>query len=52
MKKSKLIGFLLLIFTVVTIVGMFLDDDFYWQIYNYLTIIFSVCSGVVLIKEK
>ena len=52
MKKNKLIGFLLLVFTVYTIVGMVVDDSTYWQIYNYVTIMFSISSGIALLKEK
>lgn len=51
MKKSKLIGLLLLVYAVYTIVGMVVDDATYWQIYNYVTIIFSVISGIVLLKQ-
>lgn len=52
MRKNKIIGILLLIFTVYTIVGMVIKNNAYWAIYNYVTIIFSVLSGIVLLKEK
>ena len=51
-RKNKIIGILLLIFTVYTIVGMVIKNNAYWAIYNYVTIIFSVLSGIVLLKEK
>jgi len=50
-KKGKLIGLLLLVFAVYTIVGMVVDDSTYWQIYNYVTLIFSVISGIVLLRQ-
>lgn len=52
MKKTKVIGILLLIFAIFTIVGMVIEDDNYWAIYNYVTLIFSVISGIVLLKQK
>lgn len=52
MKKNKVIGVLLLVFAVYTIVGMVVKSDTYWGIYNYVTLIFSVSSAVVLLKQK
>jgi len=52
MKKNKGIGILLLILTISTIVGMVINNAAYWSIYNYATIIFSVLSGIVLLKQK
>ena len=42
----------MLVFAVYTIVGMVLDDAAFWKVYNYVTIILSVTSGVVLLKQK
>lgn len=52
MKKDKVIGLLLLIFVPYTIVGMAIASAAYWRIYNYVTIIFSLFSGIVLLKQK
>ena len=52
MKAAKVIGVLLLIFTVYTVIGMVLANDAFWGVYNYVTLIFSVISGVVLLKQK
>lgn len=52
MKKNKVIGGLLLVFALYTVVGMVIDDNSFWTIYNYVTLIFSVVSGVVLLKQK
>ncbi|MDD5561147.1 MAG: hypothetical protein PHT50_03325 [Candidatus Omnitrophica bacterium] len=52
MKKSKIIGYLLLVFALYTIVGMVVDDAAYWAAYNYVTIAFSVISGIVLLRQK
>lgn len=52
MKQNKIIGVLLLVFTVYTIIGMAVDNADFWSIYNYVTIIFSVLSGVILLKQK
>ena len=50
MKKNKVIGVSLLVFAVCTIIGMVLADDTYWNIYNYVTLVFSMLSGIVLLK--
>lgn len=52
MKITKVIGVLLLVFAVYTIIGMVLANDAYWRVYNYLTVIFSLLSGVALLKAK
>lgn len=52
MEKQKVIGILLLIFAIYTAVGMIIDDPIYWSIYNYVTLIFSVISGIVLLRQK
>jgi len=52
MKNSKVIGVWLLILGIFTIVGMVINNATYWSIYNYATIIFSVLSGIVLLKQK
>ena len=52
MKKDKVIGILLLVFAVYTVAGMVIDDNAFWAIYNYITLVFSIVSGVVLLKQK
>lgn len=52
MKTNKIIGLLLLVLAIFTIIGMVINKDAYWNIYNYCTLIFSVISGVVLLKQK
>ena len=52
MKKNKTIGLLLLVLAIATIAGMVINNDTYWNSYNYVTIIFSVLSGIVLLKQK
>ena len=52
MEKNKVIGLLLLILAISTIVGMVINNATYWTTYNYLTIILSVLSGIVLLKQK
>ncbi|MCK9430347.1 MAG: hypothetical protein M0R17_10130 [Candidatus Omnitrophica bacterium] len=52
MKKNKIIGKLLLMFAVFTVLGMVLDNDTYWSVYNYATLIFFLSSGIVLLKQK
>jgi hypothetical protein len=51
MKKTKIIGILMLVFTVYTIIGMAAADAGYWRIYNYVTLAFSVLSGIILLKD-
>lgn len=50
MKKNKLIGVLLLGLAVLTVVGMKLNDNGYWAVYNYVTLAVAVGGGVALIK--
>jgi len=52
MKKNQVIGLLLLILAIFTVVGMIFGNDVYWSVYNFLTILFSVISGIVLLKQK
>ncbi len=52
MKKNKVIGVLLLILAVYTIAGMIIASDAFWLVYNWVTIILSVVSGIILLKEK
>ncbi|MDD5355912.1 MAG: hypothetical protein PHY56_05215 [Candidatus Omnitrophica bacterium] len=52
MKKNKVIGLLLLVLAVYTILGMILANDNYWSVYNYVTLVFFVLSGIALLKEK
>jgi hypothetical protein len=52
MKKNKIIGGLLLVFAVYTVVGMVLNDNTFWAVYNYVTLAFSVVCGVILLKQK
>lgn len=50
MKNNKVIGVLLLILAFFTIAGMVINNNTYWSIYNYATIIFSVFSSIILLK--
>lgn len=52
MKNNKVIGMLLLVLVVFTIVGMVMNNDTYWIVYDYAVIIFSLLSGIVLLKQK
>ena len=52
MKKNKVLGVLLLVLAAGTVVGMVIQKDAYWNIYNYFTIIISVMGGFVLLKQK
>ena len=52
MKKSKIIGVMLLILAVTTIVGMIVDNVIFWIIYNWATIILSTIGGITLLKEN
>ncbi|MFA5038620.1 MAG: hypothetical protein WC732_02960 [Candidatus Omnitrophota bacterium] len=52
MKKNKVLGALLLVLAVSTVVGMIIQNDAFWNIYNYVTIILVVISGLALLKQK
>jgi len=52
MKMNKVGGAWLLILAVATIVGMFIDNYYYWITYNVVTIILGVMCGIALLKEK
>ncbi|MDP8292395.1 MAG: hypothetical protein RAP41_06600 [Candidatus Orphnella occulta] len=51
MKKKKIIGLLLLLLAIYTIAGMVINNNTFWLVYNYITIILSVISGILLLKE-
>lgn len=52
MKINKVIGLLLLVLAIFTIAGMVINNDTYWIVYDYITIILSVIFGIVLLKQK
>ena len=53
MKMNKIIGILLLALAVGTIVGRVLNNDAYWDVYNYATLLVSVVGGgILLLKQK
>jgi hypothetical protein len=52
MKKNQVIGWLLWALAVGTVVGMVLNSDAYWALYNYATLLVCVVSGVVLLNQK
>ncbi|MFA7283788.1 MAG: hypothetical protein WC066_04505 [Candidatus Omnitrophota bacterium] len=52
MKSVKIIGVLLLVYAVVTIVGMVIENNDFWAVYNYITLVFSIVSGIILLKQK
>lgn len=52
MKKSKVLWVLLLALAVATVVGMVIQNDAYWNIYNYVTVILCVICGLALLKQK
>ena len=51
MKKNAVLGVLLLVLAAATVVGMVIQDDAYWNIYNYVTIILTVIGGLALLKK-
>jgi E3 ubiquitin-protein ligase DOA10 len=52
MKKNKVIGVLLLVLAVSTVVGMVINNDIYWSVYNYATLAISVFGSFVLLGHK
>ena len=52
MKKNKVLGVLLVLLAVATGVGMVIQNDDYWNIHNYVTIILCIICGALLIKQK
>jgi len=52
MKKNKVIGLLLMALAIATILGMAINDNAYWAVYNYLAVIISAISGFILLKQK
>ncbi len=52
MNNNKVLGTLLLGLAIYTIVGMVLENFTFWKIYNYITILLTVSSGIVLLRKK
>ena len=52
MKATKVIGILFFVYAVLTIIGMVLNNDSFWMVYNIVTLVFSIPSGIVLLKQK
>jgi hypothetical protein len=51
-KANKIIGTIFLVLAAFTVIGMAINSDAYWSIYNYATILISVVSAVVLFRQK
>ncbi|MFA5271101.1 MAG: hypothetical protein WC412_02020 [Candidatus Omnitrophota bacterium] len=52
MKAVKVIGVLFFVYAIITIIGMVLDNNSFWMVYNIVTLVFSIPSGIVLLKQK
>lgn len=52
MNKKKILALLLLVLAIATGVGMVIENDAFWTIHNYFTILLSVVSGIVLLRQK
>ncbi len=52
MSAGKVIGALLLVFAGYTVIGMFLMNQSFWTVYNYVTLVFSTVCGIVLLRQK
>ncbi|HQP91936.1 MAG TPA: hypothetical protein PLU24_04605 [Candidatus Omnitrophota bacterium] len=52
MKKTRVLGISLLLLAVLTVVGMVLQSDAFWNFYNYLTLVICIFGGVSLLKQK
>jgi hypothetical protein len=52
MKSVKIIGVLLLVYAALTIVGMAIENNDFWVVYNYITLALSIGGGIILLKQK
>lgn len=52
MNTNKLVVLFLSVLVVTTVIGMVLNNDAYWNIHNYGTILLSVICGILLLKQK
>ena len=52
MSKNKVIGVLLAILAVATMAGMVIENDTFWRLYNYTTVILSAIGSLILLKGK
>ena len=52
MKTNKIVVLFLLALVITTVVGMVLNNDAYWNIHNYGSILFSVVCVILLLKQK
>jgi hypothetical protein len=49
---KKILGVLLLLLAAATVVGMMIQNDAFWNIYNYVTFLLTVLGGFALLKTK
>jgi hypothetical protein len=49
---NKTIGVLLFVLTILTIIGMVIDNDAFWNIHNYITVVLTAVAGFALYKQK
>jgi len=52
MSKNKIIGVLLAILAVSTMAGMIIENNTFWLVYNYVTIMFAAIGSLILLKGK
>ncbi len=52
MNVQKMIAIGLLALVGLTILGMILRDQSYWDVYNYLTILFGLWGAVTLFRQR
>jgi len=52
MKQNKVIGLFLLVLSILTISGMLMNNDDFWAVFNYITLIGCIPGGILLLKQK
>ena len=52
MGRSKRLGVILLVLTAATVAGLILNQDAYWAVYNYASIVVTTVCGFTLIRQK
>jgi uncharacterized protein (DUF983 family) len=52
MKVTKLAAIFMFLLVAATIVGMYLMNQTYWDVYNWVTLICCTVLGFLLLKQK
>lgn len=52
MGRNGKLGIILLLLTAATVTGLILNNNDYWAVYNYVSIVITAVCGFTLVRQK